>query len=224
MALVSLGIGAWGLVTGVAMVKSGLSPLLAVLMSLTVYAGSAQLASLPLLAAGAPLWLIWATAFCVNLRFVIFSVHWRPHFMHLRRTARLWHAYLSTDMGYVLFMRRYPQPVAPERRHEAMDYYWGGALTNWFAWQLPSMMGIALADAIPTEWGLEFAGTMALLALVCALVKDLGTVLSVVVAGGVALWAVGWPLRLNILAAICLAVLAGSLWDGLGRRLRRARS
>ena len=64
------GLAAWGLVTGVAMTQSGLGVGLSILMSLTVYAGSAQLASLPLLASGAPMWVIWASALCVNLRFV----------------------------------------------------------------------------------------------------------------------------------------------------------
>jgi predicted branched-subunit amino acid permease len=50
----ALGLAAWGLVTGVAMVHSGLSVPLSLLMSLVVYAGSSQLAALPLLAAGAP--------------------------------------------------------------------------------------------------------------------------------------------------------------------------
>ena len=45
----ALGIGAWGLVTGVAMVKVGLPVSLAVLMSLLVFAGSAQLAAMPLI-------------------------------------------------------------------------------------------------------------------------------------------------------------------------------
>ena len=78
MTSTALGIGAWGLLTGIAMAKSDLAMPLAVLMSLIVFAGSAQLAALPLLAGGAPLWVIWATALCVNLRFVIFSVGWRP--------------------------------------------------------------------------------------------------------------------------------------------------
>ena len=39
------GIAAWGVVTGVAMVKSGLSVPLAILMSLTVFAGSAEMVS-----------------------------------------------------------------------------------------------------------------------------------------------------------------------------------
>jgi branched-subunit amino acid transport protein len=49
---VSPGIAAWGLVTGVAMVKSGLALPLAVRMSLVVYPASSQFAALPLLAAG----------------------------------------------------------------------------------------------------------------------------------------------------------------------------
>ncbi len=75
-----LGIAAWGMVVGVAMVKSGLTVTQAVAMTLFVFAGSAQLASLPLLAAHAPVWVIFATALVVNLRFVIFSVLLAPAF------------------------------------------------------------------------------------------------------------------------------------------------
>ena len=42
---VSLGIGAWGLVTGIAMMKAGLGAGLSIAMSLTFFAGSAQLAA-----------------------------------------------------------------------------------------------------------------------------------------------------------------------------------
>ena len=50
----AIGIAAWGLVAGVAMAKSGLGVPLAIFMSIIVYAGSAQIAALPLIAAGAP--------------------------------------------------------------------------------------------------------------------------------------------------------------------------
>ncbi len=51
MAPLSVGIAAWGLMTGVAMVKSGTSVVEAVPMTLLVYAGSSQLAAIPLLVA-----------------------------------------------------------------------------------------------------------------------------------------------------------------------------
>lgn len=60
---VALGIAAWGLMTGVAMVKSGMSTVEALFMALTVFAGSAQLAATPLLLAGPPRGLFWPPAF-----------------------------------------------------------------------------------------------------------------------------------------------------------------
>jgi len=73
------GAAAWGLVSGVAMVKGGLAVPWAIFMSLTVYAGSAQLAALPLIATGMPLWVIVATGLITNLRFVIYSAALRPY-------------------------------------------------------------------------------------------------------------------------------------------------
>ncbi len=144
----SLGISAWALVTGVAMIKSGLTVPLAALMSLTVYAGSAQLAALPLIAAGAPLWVVWATAACMNLRFVIFSAHWRKYFGHLPRTQRLLLTYLATDLNYVLFLRRFPEPTP---KPEQIPYYLGSATWSWLSWQIPAFAGIVLADRVPEE-------------------------------------------------------------------------
>ena len=102
------GMIAWGLMTGVAMSKSGLSIPEALVMALLVYAGSSQLAALPLLAAGAPAWVVLATGFCVNLRFVVFSLHLRELMVHLPLAQRLASGYLCTDMGYVLLVNRYP--------------------------------------------------------------------------------------------------------------------
>lgn len=217
------GISAWGLVTGVAMVKSGLSVPLALFMTLTVFAGSAQLASLPLLAGGAPLWVIWATAFCVNLRFVIFSAQWRPYFSHLPRAKRLRIGYCAGDLNYVAFMRRFPEP-APGPQQEA--YFWGGVVLNWFAWQLPSVLGILLADQVPTHWGLGFAGVLALLGLAYSLLSDLNSWVSAGVAACAAVAAYGAPLRLNILVAIAAAVAAGLLlehWRPEPRKLREVK-
>ena len=65
MASSAPGIAAWGLMTGVAMIKSGLSLTETLLMAVLVFAGSSQLAALPLIVAGAPMWVVLATGFCV---------------------------------------------------------------------------------------------------------------------------------------------------------------
>ncbi|MDR0479321.1 MAG: AzlC family ABC transporter permease, partial [Burkholderiaceae bacterium] len=89
MAGVAAGLMAWSFMTGVAMVKSGMSLTEAALMQILVYAGSAQLAAIPLIAAGAPMLVIWAAAFCVNLRFVVYSLHLRDYLRFLPRGRRL---------------------------------------------------------------------------------------------------------------------------------------
>ncbi len=207
---VALGIAAWGLVTGVAMVKSGLPVPLAALMSLVAYAGSAQLAALPLITSGAPVWVVWATAFCVNLRFLIFSAQWRPYFVHLPLATRLRVGYFTGDLNYVLFMRRFPEPKpSPEQ----LPYFWGGVVTNWSAWQMPSLAGIVLADRVPTHWGLGFAGTLALLGVAWSMLKDRASWVAAAVAGCAAVAAYALPLRLNIVVAIAAAVAVALLVD-----------
>ncbi|HSI60852.1 MAG TPA: AzlC family ABC transporter permease [Ideonella sp.] len=207
---ISLGIGAWGLVTGVAMVKTGLPIPLAVLMTLVVFAGSAQLAALPLIVAGAPIWVVWATAACVNLRFLIFSAGWRPYFGHLPRAQRIGLTYFAADLNYVCFMHRFPEPQpAPEQ----VPYFLGGVAVNWAAWQVLSMLGIALADVIPTAWGLGFAGTLALLGLTGTLLSDRVTWIAAAVAACAAVAAYALPLKLNIVVAIAAAVAVGVMMD-----------
>ena len=209
---ISLGIGAWGLVTGVAMVKAGMGVGLSIAMSLLVFAGSAQLASLPLIAQGAPLWVVWATAFCVNLRFVIFSAGWRPYFGALPRRRRLALAYFCADLNYVCFMRRFPTPQSGSLP-EQVAYFLGGVAVNWTAWQVMSLLGIALADVIPTRWGLGFAGTLALLGITGTLLVDRGTWIAAAVAACAAFAAFALPFHLNIVVAIAAAIAIGVLID-----------
>ena len=207
---VSMGIAAWGLVTGVAMAKSGLPLPLSILMSLLVFAGSAQLAALPLLVAGAPAWMIWAIALCVNLRFVIFSAQWRPYFAHFPRWHRMMLGYFTADLNYVVFMTRFPDPApSPEQ----VPYFWGGVAVNWPSWQLPTLAGLLLADVIPTEWGFGFAGILALLGLMYSLLSDRASRVAAGVAAAAAVATVALPLKLNVVVAIAAAVAVGLLMD-----------
>jgi predicted branched-subunit amino acid permease len=219
MAGTAVGIAAWGLITGVAMANSGLAIPLVVLMSLLVFAGSAQLAVLPLMASGAPIWVVWATAACVNLRFLIFSAQWRPYWVHRPLWDRLRLAYFTADLNYVLFMRRFPEPrPSPEQ----WPYFWGGVSTNWTAWQLPSLIGIVLADSVPLSWGIGFAGTLALLGIALSLLSDRATGVAGAVAGCAAVAAYALPLKLNIVVAIAAAVAIGLLFDHSAASGRRA--
>lgn len=207
MASVAPGMAAWGMMTGVAMVKSGMSVAEAVAMTLLVYAGSSQLAAMPLIAAGAPMLVILVTGFCVNLRFVVFSAHLRAYMMHLPLARRLFTGYLTTDLSYVLFTRRYPQASNdPATREAEQAYLAGGSALNWFSWQTASLIGIGLAHAVPMAWGLGFAGILALLGIGCSLATSRLRLVSAGVAGTAAVAAFALPFKLNIVVAIAAAV------------------
>ncbi len=204
----AIGIAAWGLVAGVAMAKSGMGISLAIFMSVIVYAGSAQIASLPLITAGAPMWVVWATTACVSLRFMAFSFHYRPFFAHLSRGNRVAISYLMGDINFALFIRRFPEPVPG---HGHTGYFLGCALVTYGIWQVSIIAGILAGAAIPASWGLGFAGTMALLALTCTQLRNTSTAVAAVVAGCAAVAAYALPLRLNIVVAIAAAVAVGVL-------------
>lgn len=200
----------WGLVTGVAMVKAGLSEQQAVVMSLLVYAGSAQLTALPLMAAGAPLWLIFAAGIIVNLRFLIFGAALHPFFRDLPWRKRLLLGYLSVDVSFVVFMPRFAQAI----KKGTLEQHWffiGTILPAWIVWQTSSMVGIALGAIVPVSWSLEFGAVLALMALMIPYVTTRPVFASVVAAGVTAWLTQLWPLRLGLLAAVVVGIVVG-MW------------
>lgn len=218
-AQVAPGLAAWGLMIGVAMVRSGMSLVEVLLMGIFVFAGSSQLAAIPLIAAGAPMGVILATSFCVNLRFVVFSVHLRDYVMHLPLMRRLLAGYLMVDLNYVFVIRRFPQPAALDdvAGRAAQDAYWlstGGMC--WVTWVASSMVGVALGNTVPESWGLGFAGTLSLLAILCSLLGPRIRSVAAAVAGVAAVASYALPLKLNIVVAIAAAVVIGLLLTRAG--------
>jgi predicted branched-subunit amino acid permease len=205
---VAPGIAAWGLMTGVAMVRSGMSAAEAVAMTLFVYAGSAQLAAIPLIVAGAPAWVIWATGFCVNLRFVVFSLHLRQYLMHLPRWRRLVNGFLTADMSYALFTRRFAAaPASHADQREQESYLAGNYFVTWTSWTGASLAGVVVGNAVPASWGLGYAGVLCLVGILCSLANTRLRMVAAAVSGGVAVAAYALPLKLNIVVAIGVAVV-----------------
>ncbi len=213
------GIGAWGLVVGIAMVKSGLTVPQALGMTLLVFAGSAQLASLPLMAASAPIWVVFATALVVNLRFVIFSALLAPHFAHLPWHKRLALGYTAGDMTVALFMQRFPtEAPAPGK----LSYLKGLLIPNWTAWQVGSIAGIFLGSAVPAQWQLGFAGTLAIICILVPLTVNKAALAGVLVASAVAVLAYTLPYKLGLLLAVLLGMGSAMLVEEVMERWGRA--
>jgi predicted branched-subunit amino acid permease len=213
---------AWGVVTGVAMVQSGLALAYVLGLGATAFAASAQLASVPLMVSGAPLWAIVLTALMTNLRFVIYSAALKNHLQHLSWRRRLLLSYLVGDMLVVMFLRKVQQrPDWPERD----AYFLGIGVLNLAVWHTCQLIGIFGAAWIPRDWGFELAGTLALLALVlpaCARVPGAAGALAAALVGVATLH---WPARLGLVDAIAAGVVVAMLaesWRERGTAAERA--
>ncbi|MEQ1760354.1 MAG: AzlC family ABC transporter permease [Vicinamibacterales bacterium] len=204
------GILAWGLVTGVAMVKSGMPVPYALLMTALAYAGSAQLASLPLIAAAAPVGVIGLTALVTNLRFVIYAAAIRTWLWTYSARRRALIGYLTGDFSFVLFMARIGREGAFPHRDA---WLLGTTVANWVAWQGSSVLGIVAAAFIPTEWGLQFAGTLALVALVVPLCRQRAGAAGALAAGVVAMIGHAWPFKSGLLAGVVVGIVVATFVD-----------
>jgi predicted branched-subunit amino acid permease len=203
---------AWGIVSGMAMVKSGMTVWQSLAMTLTVYAGSAQFAVLPLLAVHTPLAVIFLTAMTVNLRFVIFSAAVAPHFAHLPWYRRIWYGYFNGDIAMGFFPQRFPastvhQPAGKIGYFEAISY------PGWLAWQVGAITGILLASQIPESWNIGFAGTLALIAVMIPMIINRAALAGVLVSGAVAVVSNQLPYRLGLLLAVLVGMMAAMLAD-----------
>lgn len=207
---------AWGLVTGVAMAQSGLGVAKAWGLSLLAYAGSAQLAALPLLVGHAPVWVTVLTALMVNLRFVIYSAALKPALARVPRGRRLALSYLIGDMPFVVFMRS--SAAHPRERWPA--YFLGIASSNFLWWHVGSCTGLLAAGRIPAAWGLDFAGMVALVALLVPMLASRPGLAACAVAGALSIGLDALPAR----AGIVVATLAGVGCALLVERLRRVRA
>ena len=215
------GMVAWGLTMGVAMVNSGMSVVESVAMTLLVFAGSSQLAAIPLIAVGAPMWVILLTGLCVNLRFVVFSAHLRPYLMHLPRWKRMLSGYLTADLSYVQFVSKFSKPgTSAAQQHQQDAYLAGNTGLTWVAWVGSGLIGIALAHQVPVSWGLGFAGILSLLGILCSLATSKLRIVAAAVSSFVAVAAYALPLKMNIVVAIAAALAMCLLLDKTQRAMQ----
>src|SRR5215469_12905987 len=92
-----IGAAPFGVIFGTLVTSGPLSLWHGQLMSLAVFAGSAQFIALGLIASHASFAVIWATTLIVNLRHVLYSATLAPHVAHLPKRWRWTLGALLTD-------------------------------------------------------------------------------------------------------------------------------
>lgn len=218
----AVGIGCWGWVTGVALVKGGLSEAQALGMVVLVYSGTAQLAALPLIAASASLAAIWTTALLANLRFVVYSATVANEFRGLPLWYRLLLGWMTTDTALAAYFGggrgggvvvRDPSPAERAAR------FVGANALVYAAWMLGAVLGVVFASLVPDTAQIAFIGELAMIALIGPMLVTRATMAAAAIAAGVAMLGAGWPWRFGMFAAIAagVAVALGANFLDRGR-------
>jgi len=151
------------------------------LMSLTVFAGTAQFIAASMIAQGAAYLPILLTGILINMRLVLMSAALTPHVKSAPRRLHPLIAQLLTDESFAVSMAEF------ERRPSDPWFYIGSGLAIYIPWQIVTAAGAAFGAGLPAGWGLEYALPGSLICLLFMLVRDRRAVLVSVLAAALSL-------------------------------------
>lgn len=160
-----------GLAFGVIGMTSNLSILEIFLLSVLVYAGSAQFIFCGLYLAGAPFSVIIITTFIVNLRHFLMSLTVAPHLTHYSPLRNIGFGTLLTDETFGV-------AVTKMMKEKQLGGNWmdGLNLTAYLTWIASCTLGGIIGKWFPNaeSWGLDFALVAMFGALLVLNLVDIG--------------------------------------------------
>ena len=167
---------------GVIARASGFSTITVILMSVIIYAGSAQFTTVSMLAAGSPITSIIFATFMVNSRMILMSTTVAPFFKKDSLGKGMLIGTLSTDESFALAMNKL------NYTNGKMNFSWFNTenIISYSTWVIATMIGALLGNFIedPKKLGLDFANVAMFIGLLYLQVKsdkDLNKLLQVIV-------------------------------------------
>jgi 4-azaleucine resistance transporter AzlC len=202
-----LGVAPFGMAYGAYAVSSGLSASLTGAMSVIIFGGASQFVAVRLIVDGVPGAIIVSSVLLVNSRHALYGASVAPYTDRLPRRWRALLAYLLTDEAYAVAISRYRRE--DDHGGNAYWYFLGAAAALWVAWQISTVMGIAVGSAVPDGWSLDFALPLTFLALLVPLLRDRPALAAAAVAALVAVVGFDWPYGTGLVTAALAGMLAG---------------
>ena len=167
---------------GVIARASGFSTITVILMSVIIYAGSAQFTTVSMLAAGSPIASIVFATFMVNSRMILMSTTVAPFFKKDSLGKGMLIGTLLTDESFALAMNKL------NYTNGKMNFSWFNTenIISYSTWVIATMIGALLGNFIedPKKLGLDFANVAMFIGLLYLQVrsdKDLNKLLQVIV-------------------------------------------
>jgi predicted branched-subunit amino acid permease len=210
-----LGLVPFGLVCGVGAAAAGADFAAAMGMSAIIFSGAAQILASQLIAAGAPVAVVVLTCAVLGLRFLMYSAAMAPALKVLSARWQRTIAFLLTDQAFAASIRKFDS--GGDARRGALHFAGGGSAL-WGTWQIDNAVGYFAGNVIPASWSLDFTVPLCFLALLAPALKNAPMIIAAVVAGVAVVALDGLPMRLNLVVAGVLGIVAGTAAELLGER------
>ncbi|MCG8708102.1 AzlC family ABC transporter permease [Brenneria sp. 4F2] len=203
----------WGVLAGSMAVQSGLSLWQAIGMSAIIFAGAAQLVTIGLLLSGASMLTIIISIFFLTAQHFIYGLTLREFVSLLQVRYRIPIGFLLTDELFALSMAQ------KGKRAMTPGYLIGAGLIFYLCWNICSLLGIFMANAIPDlgKYHLDFSIIATFITLIVPMINRLS------VFSGV-MFSVSCSMLLSyyhIEGAIIISGLGGMLFSVMTARIAR---
>jgi predicted branched-subunit amino acid permease len=124
-------------------------------------------------------------------------------------------AFLLTDQAFASAIRRFRES---SDLRASISYFVGGGAVLWLAWQVATVAGVLAGAVIPASWQLEFVVPLCFLALLAPLLHERAALIVFVTAAVAAVALDAMPMRLSMICAGLVGILAGVVADRLAGR------
>ena len=175
----------YGIVFGTVAAQVGMDLIVATGMSALVFAGGAQLASMPLWTYPLPIVALAAMTLAVNARYFLQSASLRPKLGNASKAKTYGSLFILSDGGWALSMRHWQtHPIDG-------GYLFGTNFVQAIPWMVCTLIGHAIGNQIgsPATFGLDFIFPAVFAAMAAHIWKSKSDIGPVVVAVGAAVLA-----------------------------------
>jgi predicted branched-subunit amino acid permease len=192
-------------VIGLAVIDTGMDPVVGWLGFPIVFAGAAQLTLVTLLGTGAAVAAVSA-ALVVNARHLMYSAALSPAFQRQPRWFRWLGPFFLVDQMFALSLLRMEDDPLDFR-----SFYLGAGATLFMMWNLVAAVALVIGPQVPASWNLGFAVPVMFLGLVVMGIDRWPKTMAALVAAAVSYLCGGLPNRSGLLVGALAGILAGSI-------------
>ncbi|HSK27121.1 MAG TPA: AzlC family ABC transporter permease [Jiangellales bacterium] len=203
----AVGVFPFGVVIGVAAAAQGLGPAAATATGVLVYAGTAQLTAITMLAGGASAATALLAVLVINARLLMYGAAMEPLFRRQPRWFRWLGVHFIVDQTFMIATAR--TDLADPRRFRR--YWLTVAAVLTVVWVVANVTGVLLGPVLPADSPLGFAVTSMFIGMLLMKLTTRPALAAAVAGASVAAATAALPHGLGVILGTLAGIVAGTI-------------